>query len=158
VRDTGTQVTLARPTAGTIDELRADLEAMLKADGLYAREARAMVDTWRDSWFEEGVRIFYILPKASIDERLPLTITGAPVSVTRVFVGRLELITPEMINDVEHAIRANDLDALNAYGRFLDVIALRMANDGRSRSIGSAQLEKAMRAVAVAHPQPKVCQ
>jgi hypothetical protein len=157
-RGTTAQVTLTRPTEGTVDELRADLEAMLTAEGLYAREAKAMVETWRDSWFEEGERIFYILPKASIDERLPLTITGTPASITRVFVGRLELITPEMKKDVEQAIRANDLDALNAYGRFLDVIAMEMANDGLSNAISQRQLENALRAVALSHPQPKTCQ
>jgi hypothetical protein len=27
---------------------------MLTAEGLYPREAKAMVETWRDSWFEEA--------------------------------------------------------------------------------------------------------
>src|SRR4030095_7533466 len=63
-RGVGSGLTLSHPVAGTIVQLRVDLEAMLTAEGLYAREANAMVETWRDSWFEEGARIFYIIPKA----------------------------------------------------------------------------------------------
>ena len=48
---------------------------MLVANGLYEKEAAAMVETWRDSWFEEGTRLFYIVPQASIDAILPLDIT-----------------------------------------------------------------------------------
>jgi len=32
---------------------------------------RAMLETWRDSWFEEGMRVFYILPRATVDTLLP---------------------------------------------------------------------------------------
>jgi hypothetical protein len=31
--------------------------------GLYRKEAEPMVETWRDSWFEEGIRLFYIVPR-----------------------------------------------------------------------------------------------
>ena len=37
-----------------------------------------MIDTWRDSWFEEGMRIFYILPRKAVDGVLPLKITPSP--------------------------------------------------------------------------------
>jgi hypothetical protein len=156
-RGVGSRLTLSHPVAGTIDQLRVDLEAMLTAEGLYAREANAMVETWRDSWFEEGARIFYIIPRAAIDARLPLTISPAPASVARVFVGRLELITSEMKDDVERAILANDLDALNQYGRFLDTIALQIA-DRPSLSANPARVEGALRAVALSHPHPTACQ
>ena len=130
----GSPITLSPPAlTGRLDALRADLEAMLTGEGLYPREAKAMVETWRDSWFEEGARLFYIIPKAAVDQRLPLSISPAPTDVARVFVGRLELITPDMKNDVEHAIVENDLDALNGYGRFLDSIVLQIA-DRRSMS------------------------
>jgi hypothetical protein len=66
--------------------------------------------------------MFYVMPKLAVDARLPLTISPAPSAISRVFVGRLELITPEMKDDVERAIVQNDLDALTRYGRFLDTV------------------------------------
>ena len=157
-RLTRSATTLSQPTlTGSVDALRADLEAMLTAEGLYPREAKAMVETWRDSWFEEGARIFYIIPKSAVDERLPLTISPAPADVARVFVGRLELITREMKDDVERAIAANDLDALNRYGRFLDSIALQIA-DRPSISRNPTRVATALRAVAVSRPPAAACQ
>lgn len=154
----GAPVTLPRPALeGSVEALRRDLEAMLTAEGLYPREAAAMVETWRDSWFEEGTRIFYVMPRPAVDARLPLNITPAPASVARVFVGRLELITPEMKDDVERAIVGNDLDALNKYGRFLDSIALQIA-DRPSMSAYPARLTSAIKAVAASYPKPAACQ
>jgi len=46
----------------TVDSLARDLEGILIAQGLYQNEAQAMVETWRDSWFEEGTRLLYIVP------------------------------------------------------------------------------------------------
>jgi hypothetical protein len=150
-------ITLPPPDlTGSLDALRAELETMLTDQGLYSREAKAMVETWRDSWFEEGVRIFYLLPQAAIDQRLPLSISPAPADISRVFVGRLELITPEMKDDVERAIVQNDLDALNAYGRFLDSIVLQMS-DRPSLSRNPTQVANALRAVSLTHPAARVC-
>jgi len=72
----------------------AELERILVAHGLYAREAKAMVDTWRDTWFGEGTRIFYVAPRKTVDAILPLTIAPAPSELVRVFVGRIELRSP----------------------------------------------------------------
>jgi hypothetical protein len=68
--------------------LRQELEAALIAQGLFPKEARAMVETWRDSWFEEGSRLIYILPTPAVDGILPLQIDPAPSATVRVFVGR----------------------------------------------------------------------
>jgi hypothetical protein len=46
-------------------EIAAQMKATLISQGLFPDEAKAMVDTWKDSWFtEEGVRVLYILPRA----------------------------------------------------------------------------------------------
>ena len=55
-------------------------------EGLYTAEATAMVNTWEDSWLEDGTRVLYVLPKEWTDEVLPLTITPAPQEVARVNV------------------------------------------------------------------------
>jgi hypothetical protein len=102
-----------------------ELEALLVKHGLYAREAAAMVKTWRDSWFEEGARVFYVT-SASVDAILPLEIAPKPSSIARVFVGRIELLTPATLRDVTQAIAKHDRPLLNAYGRFLPTIVSRL--------------------------------
>jgi hypothetical protein len=105
---------------GTIDSLRADLEDVLVAQGLFRDEARAMIETWRDSWFEEGSRLFYIVPRSIVDSILPLSIDPQPARLTRVFVGRIELLTPTTETSIEAALASHDTESLRKYGRFLD--------------------------------------
>src|SRR5436190_2916414 len=51
--------TIDRPVLDKqINNLRQEMKAMLVTNGLYEKEADAMLNTWRDSWFEEGLRIF----------------------------------------------------------------------------------------------------
>jgi len=106
----------------SIDALAQDLEGVLIAQGLYQNEAHAMIETWRDSWFEEGSRLLYIVPREFVDNVLPLSIQPAPIQTTRVFVGRLELVTPATENAVERAFAAHDDAALASYARFLEPI------------------------------------
>jgi hypothetical protein len=108
-------------TASTNDLTR-DLEGMLVAQGLYQDEAHAMIETWQSSWFEEGSRLLYIVPVAFVDSVLPLSINPAPAQTARVFVGRLELVTPTTESAVEKALLANDNATLRMYGRFLEPI------------------------------------
>ena len=85
-----------------------------------------MVATWSDSWFEEGTRVFYIVPPKAVDAILPLHVTPAPSAMARVFVGRMEVVTPAMQHDVESAIARNDATALERFGRFLGPITDRI--------------------------------
>jgi hypothetical protein len=102
-----------------------DLEQILIGQGLFQREARAMIETWRDSWFEEGTRLFYIVPARDIDSVLPLEIQPAPAQLARVFVGRMEIITPAIQGDIQQAVAKNDRATLEKYGRFLEPIVKR---------------------------------
>lgn len=82
------------PLGRMADQLGRQLESALTKEGLYEREASAMVKTWRESWFEEeGSRVIYLLPRAWTDETLPLTIKPEPREIVRVMVGRAEIIT-----------------------------------------------------------------
>jgi hypothetical protein len=103
-----------------------ELERILMSHGLYQKEARAMIDTWRDSWFEEGTRLFYLVPPRALDATLPLAVDPRPSEIARVFVGRVELITFTTEQEVEQALRRNDLAALGKYSRFLPAIADRV--------------------------------
>jgi hypothetical protein len=106
----------------TVDDLGRDLEGMLVAQGLYQDEAHAMVETWRASWFEEGSRLLYIVPPVFVDGVLPLSINPAPAQTVRVFVGRLEIVSPATEKAVERALFTGDTATLNIYGRFLEPI------------------------------------
>ena len=98
------------------------LQKALVAHGLYPREAKAMVDSWRGSWFEQGTRLFYIVSGDAVDAILPLQIDPQPVEVKRVFVGRLEIATPATLREVKVALETGDRAKLAQYGRFLDPI------------------------------------
>ncbi|HYU46761.1 MAG TPA: hypothetical protein VEK84_11380 [Terriglobales bacterium] len=107
---------------GTVDALGGDLEGILVDQGLYPDEARAMVETWRNSWFEEGSRLIYIVPRSFIDHVLPLNINPSPGQMVRAFVGRLEIVTPATARAVATAVVAGDETTLSKYGRFLGPI------------------------------------
>jgi hypothetical protein len=139
-------LTLPSPTLDrSVEVLRQELTRMLVSAGLYPREAAAMLDTWRDSWFEEGARVFYVFPASAVSSVLPLEITPAPDHMQRVFVGRMELITPAAEATVEAAIARNDLAALAPYARFLGPITDRLlvknpAARGRVQEVTNAAL------------------
>ena len=85
-----------------------------------------MLETWRDSWFEDGVRVFYIVPRKSVDAILPLSISPAPSAIARVFVGRMEVLTADVQQTVETAIARGDSATLGRYARFLAPISDRI--------------------------------
>ena len=64
----------------------------------------------------------YFVPARFVDTILPLSINPAPAQTVRVFVGRLELITPTTEKAVETAFESQDDVTLRKYGRFLDPI------------------------------------
>jgi hypothetical protein len=136
-------VTLDPPSLeGSFSQLRNELETALVAQGLFPKEARAMVETWRDSWFEEGSRLIYIVPSRAIDAILPLQVDPAPSQTARVFVGRIELITSETKRSVEEAIAARDRSTIERYGRFLDPILQRISSENSVMANQVAQFRK----------------
>jgi hypothetical protein len=88
------ETSVPRPAPGVDTRLafEADLAGLLVAEGLYEAEARAMIDTWRDTWSADGIRVLYMVPRAFTDAVLPLRITPAPDDTVRVLVGRAELV------------------------------------------------------------------
>jgi hypothetical protein len=72
-------------------QLRSSLKKALIAQGLFADEAEAMLNTWKASYFQKpGLRVFYIVPRQWTDYFLPLGFS-VPARVTRVIVGRIDL-------------------------------------------------------------------
>ena len=75
--------------------LRADMRRALIAEGLFADEADAMLNTWEVAYFQSpGLRLFFTVPQAWTDYYLPLEFS-ASVELTRIMVGRIEIIAPE---------------------------------------------------------------
>jgi len=106
--------------ADQLTKLKASMQAALEKEGLYPDEASAMLRTWELSYFKSpGLRFFYIVPTAWVNKVLPLKVSGAPTEITRVMVGRIELIT-----DAQKAILAKlaagpcpDLEAVRKTAR-----------------------------------------
>lgn len=127
---------------GDVSELQASLTSALVENGLYPKEAAAMLETWRDSWFEAGNRLIYIVPSLMLDEVLPLSIAPAATSVSRVFVGRIEMLTPADRQAIDTGFATRDVPSLTKFGRFLEpfVEQIRNRNPGLLASREAAAL------------------
>jgi hypothetical protein len=78
-------------SATGIANLRQSMKKGLMSAGLFDDEAEAMLETWRDSYFNApGLRLLYLVPNAWTSYFLPLRIS-APNELTRVLVGRIDL-------------------------------------------------------------------
>ena len=146
--------------AGRVESLREEMKAMLISHGLYEREAEAMLNTWRDSWFEEGLRVFYVLPRQAVDAILPVTISPRPREFARVLVGRAELITPEMeghvagqlarLDETSTDVRDAALKEINKYGRFTETVLRQVsahASDEQTRQRAERLLKEKRQSV-----------
>lgn len=135
------EVAVAPPElTSTVESLYGDLEEILVARGLYRDEAHAMLETWRNSWFEEGSRVFYIVPPGFVDSILPLSIHPAPAQTVRLFVGRLEVVSPATEKAVRTALAKHDEVTLGKYSRFLEPIMamIRAKDNAQARQLGIA--------------------
>jgi hypothetical protein len=100
-------------TAANEGKLRGLLHGALVSAGLFDDEARALLDTWELSYFKSaGVRMFFLVPRAWTDRYVPLNVSVA-ARVTRVMVGRIELVTPQQRNSLQQIgqITAKDMRA-----------------------------------------------
>ncbi len=131
------EMTLPSQTA-TLDELSNEMVRALISDGLFEKEARAMVKTWRSSWFgEQGTRVLYSLPQGDTDALLPLRLSPAPKELIRVMIGRLETLTPEQeasitslvshLGDLDPVIRERTSTRIRELGRFAEPALTRVA-------------------------------
>jgi hypothetical protein len=146
----------ARPLE-SVQDIASAMRTALTAEGLYSKEAAAMVETWRDSWFgEQGLRVLYVLPREWTDRTLPLSITPKPREITRVMVGRAEMITPNLEWELMKQIvkfSEGDSEAVQraqalGMGRFADAAVRRMLGPSPSAEFNRAAwnlLETALR-------------
>jgi len=110
--------------------------AALMQSGLYPREAQAMVNTWKDLWFREnGLRVLFVLPRTWTDRVLPMTLKPVPRELTRVMVGRAEVLSPGLeekltrqiteAKEGDPAADARVCETLKSLGRFAEPAFIR---------------------------------
>jgi len=145
----GVEEKIELPTeASTVKQLSDVMAALLVEQGLYEKEARAMVKTWSSDWFgEDGTRVLYLVSESLTDDFLPLEISPKPDKLLRVLVGRHDVLTPERERDVDALVKrlngpsnaeANAADAvLNKLGRYR--WAAQRAAEGRLKANGSGR-------------------
>jgi hypothetical protein len=90
----------------TADKLGDAMVRLLIEQGLFEKEARAMVKTWRDDWFgDEGTRVLYLVAGPVTDEFLPMQIDPKPDRLVRVLVGRHDVLTPEREREIDGLVK-----------------------------------------------------
>lgn len=116
--------------SSNLNRLRNAMQDSLVHAGLKADEAMAMLNTWEQSYFKSaGMRLFFVVPPAWTNATLPITVSE-PAEITRVMVGRIELVTPEQRDAIATIAAAKDLkakstsDAYANLGRFRDALLL----------------------------------
>lgn len=91
----------------TLKEL---LRESLVAEGLFHDEAQALLDTWELSYFKSGgMRVFFMVPREWTDAYLPISIS-VPAQITRVMVGRIELVTPAQRSYLQQISQLSEQD------------------------------------------------
>ena len=121
-------------------ELRKEMRVALISDGLYDDEADAMLNTWERSYFQGvGQRVFFLVPRAWTDQVLPLTIS-APNELTRVMIGRIELITPAQ-KDVLAQLPAHPkgMEKLGRFGYAMVLDELKRTHDPELAKFAKSQ-------------------
>lgn len=111
-----------------VAEASTRVAAVLEASGLFADEARAMVDTWSQSYFRSfGTRLLYVVPRRWTDALLPITVEPQPTELVRTLVGRVEVLTradeSELLSQVTDAAllhTATPSEFVTALGRFAE--------------------------------------
>jgi hypothetical protein len=136
----------SEPVDRLADELANALAERLEESGLYTKEARAMVNTWKTSYFQsDGVRALVVMPQEWTDEFIPITVNPKPRELVRVMVGRIELLTPQREQTAEAAIQclgAPDtgkrewaFNYLRDQGRYVEPIIRRILHTTRDESV-----------------------
>jgi len=138
------------PLSEVREKIMREMAAALVTQGLYEKEAQAMVNTWKDQWFdEEGTRVLYLLSRDWTDKTLPLEIAPRPNDIARVMVGRAELIVPS----VERALSQQ----VTIYSEGDDDVKLQAINEVRALGLGRF-IEPATRKMLGKNPNQKFAQ
>ncbi|WP_309710976.1 hypothetical protein [Armatimonas sp.] len=119
---------------GTPEAVAQRLTSGLVESGLFPDEAKALVNTWKSSYFgSDGLRVLFILPPSWTEKFIPMRVFPKPDQLTRVMVGRIEGLTREREAAVAEALQSyaaapeKHFATLAAQGRYLEPILRRLA-------------------------------
>lgn len=119
---------------GTADAVAQHLTRGLVESGLFPDEARALVNTWKSSYFgSDGLRVLFVLPPSWTEKFIPMHVFPQPNALVRVMVGRIEGLTAEREAAVAKALQnyaaapEKHFVTLAAQGRYLEPILRRLA-------------------------------
>ena len=135
----------------------------LVAEGLFEKEARAMVKTWSSTWLgDAGTRVLYSVPRAVTDTMLPLRISPAPDETVRVLIGRIDVMSPQDEAKVQSLLATSlqtktlppaDAAYLRNFARFIDP-ALERAARLRKSPEAKSEIQK-LRSLFWNAPKPQ---
>ena len=139
-------MTHSLPLADFSRAIADEMAAKLTESGLYAKEARAMVNTWTTSYFQtDGIRALFVLPQSWTDTFIPMKVSPEPRQIVRVMVGRLELLTTEREKLAENAVRNLTSDQsgerqqafrfLHEQGRYVEPIVRRVMKTTKNNEV-----------------------
>lgn len=114
-----------------LGKLRLAMREALVGEGLFDKEAEAMLNTWDKSYFQSpGLRLFYLVPRDWTDAHLPMRVS-VDAAITRIMMGRIEIVTPyqrrllALLGDRPGRVAADDLPAAyHLLGRFANALIL----------------------------------
>lgn len=125
---------------GDIEQFRKELATSLVEFGLYPKEASATVETWRDSWFEEGTPSSTCVTAGGGFAAPPESNAPTGGNSARICGACRSSLTPTR-EKLQDAARRGDSQTLEEFGRFLGLFARRMELSGPA-------LQNAMAALA----------
>jgi len=120
---------ISEPTSiDTPAEAATILQSTLESAGLYTKEAKGMVEIWKDTLFSTpGTRFIYFMKDETLEEMLPLTINPTPTEIKRIMLVRVEMLNKERENiikdwisqlaDPSYKVRDTATQALMKQGR-----------------------------------------
>ena len=129
--------------ADYIKKSRALLLLALVKNGLYDDEAKAMLDTWEQSYLKNpGLRVLYVLNRNEVERILPMNITPTPKDLKRVFIGRIEVLTQHEEQKLfKQVLNEGGSFKIESLGRMAQPIANRLLEMAKEKKLSEKSLE-----------------
>lgn len=114
----------------------------LRAEGLFEDEARALVNTWEQSYFKSpGLRVLYLVPRLETDRIIPLTVSPSPSHLVRVLIGRMEIMSRQEEENLLKAI-TNEHNFKANLGRFFEPKLHRLLDIAKQKRVAAKTVNK----------------
>lgn len=143
-----------RPMEAYVANASTLIQAALVRSGLYEDEARAMVNTWKVSYFRTpGLRVLYVLPRPWTDQLLPLTLQPQPDQVVRTLVGRVEVMSGAeeqmLLDELRTADAAHTRQVVQRLGRFAEPKLRRLSQLAEAEPALRERIQQLLRSASV---------